>query len=58
MNKLGEKSLKTLEYYEILEKLAGQAASRRQRRNAVHFVRWTTTSRPSCGCSRPRTRRT
>ncbi len=27
MNKLGEKSLKTLEYYEILEKLAGQAAS-------------------------------
>ena len=24
MNKLGEKSLKTLEYYEILEKLAGQ----------------------------------
>ena len=27
MNKLGEKSLKTLEYYEILEKLAAQAAS-------------------------------
>ncbi len=27
MNRLGEKSLKTLEYYEILEKLAGQAAS-------------------------------
>ena len=28
MNKLGEKSLKTLEYYEILEKLAGQILSR------------------------------
>ena len=27
MNRLGEKSLKTLEYYEILEKLAAQAAS-------------------------------
>ena len=27
MNKLGEKSLKTLEYYEILERLAAQAAS-------------------------------
>ena len=27
MNKLGEKSLKTLEYYEILEKLAAQALS-------------------------------
>ena len=50
MNKLGEKSLKTLEYYEILEKLAGQAASQ--------AAKETTTSRPSCGCSRPRTRRT
>ena len=27
MNRLGEKSLKTLEYYEILERLAAQAAS-------------------------------
>ena len=27
MNRLGEKSLKTLEYYEILERLAAQASS-------------------------------
>ena len=27
MNRLGEKSLKTLEYYEILDRLAAQAAS-------------------------------
>ena len=27
MNRLGEKSLKTLEYYEILDRLASQAAS-------------------------------
>ena len=26
MNRLGEKSLKTLEYYEILDRLAAQAA--------------------------------
>ena len=52
MNKLGEKSLKTLEYYEILEKLAATGGiCRRQRRNAARFGRWTTASRPSCGCS-------
>ena len=39
MNKLGEKSLKTLEYYEILEKLAGQAASQAAKEKCVECRR-------------------
>ncbi len=35
MNKLGEKSLKTLEYYEILERLASQAASPQGKRKCL-----------------------
>lgn len=62
MNKLGEKSLKTLEYYEILERLAAQAASEAakekcralrpldDREQAELWMRQTTTRRTAwCG---------
>ncbi len=37
MNKLGEKSLKTLEYYEILEKLSAQASSERGKQKCLEL---------------------
>ncbi|MFR2289561.1 MAG: hypothetical protein ACLS69_07275 [Butyricicoccus sp.] len=41
MNKLGEKSLKTLEYYEIL-KTGRTGGIQAAKENAARFVRWTT----------------
>lgn len=58
MNKLGEKSLKTLEYYEILERLAAQAASEAAKEKCRALRPLDDREQAELWMRRPRTRRT